>query len=182
MDPAAPVAETSELVDALVELSFAVQSVLARAAAEHQLSVTQLRLLGIVRDRTPAMSELAGHLGIDRSSATGLVDRAERRGLVERVTSTSDARVTTVRPTPAGREVGRRAAASVMSELTAVTDRLSKGEQDALVHAASFGPHLPVGDNSGQVAASSHGAGDDEGTAGGMSPPASSAGRTRKTG
>ncbi|GHF33280.1 hypothetical protein FHX82_005262 [Amycolatopsis bartoniae] len=49
-------------------------------AAEHELSVVQLRLLGVLRDRRPGMLELGAHLGLDKSSMTGLVSRAEKRG------------------------------------------------------------------------------------------------------
>ncbi len=71
-------------VDALSQLTFLVQGMLERRAAAHGMSLVQLRLLGLLRDRTPAMAELAAHLELDKSSVTGLVDRAERRGLVER--------------------------------------------------------------------------------------------------
>jgi DNA-binding MarR family transcriptional regulator len=53
---------------------------LTRIAAEHDLSVTQLGMLGILRDRTPTMAQIADYLELDRSSVSGLVDRAERRG------------------------------------------------------------------------------------------------------
>ena len=44
-----------ELVDALVRSSFAVMAVLSRIGAEHDLSLTQLRMLGILRDRRVTM-------------------------------------------------------------------------------------------------------------------------------
>ena len=84
--------------------------VLGQVAAEHDLTLVQLRLLGILRDREPAMAELAERLGLDRSSVTGLVDRAERRGLVERRPSPVDGRGVRVRLTRQGRaQVGRGA-------------------------------------------------------------------------
>src|SRR6476646_3115293 len=83
--------DTGEL-DGLVQLSFAVQEILLRAAAAHDLSLTQLRLLGIVRDRRPRMAALAAYLGLDPSSMSGLIDRAERRELVRRETAAHDGR------------------------------------------------------------------------------------------
>ncbi|MCU1513325.1 MAG: transcriptional regulator, MarR family, partial [Microbacteriaceae bacterium] len=71
--------ETSATIDAVVQVSFAVQLALTRIAAEHDLSVTQLRMLGILRDRTPSMAAIADFLELDRSSVSGLIDRAERR-------------------------------------------------------------------------------------------------------
>ena len=68
--------EAPNLTDALVELSFLIQATLARLAAEHDVSLTQVRLLGILRDREPGIVELAGVLNLDKSSVSGLVDRA----------------------------------------------------------------------------------------------------------
>ena len=48
-----------ELRDALVQISFALMAVLTEVAAEHNLSLTQLRMLGILRDREPTMADLA---------------------------------------------------------------------------------------------------------------------------
>ncbi|MGG1517080.1 MarR family transcriptional regulator [Paenibacillus oryzisoli] len=94
--------EELTIVDSLVQLSFQVQAVLARAGAEHDLSIIQIRLLGILRDREPSMQQLAQHLRLDKSSITGLIDRAERRGLVERVASPHDRRGFLVKVTAEG--------------------------------------------------------------------------------
>ncbi len=61
--------------------SFAVIAMLTQVAAAHDLSLTQLRVLAILRDREPKMTELADYLGLDRSSVSGLIDRAEAGGL-----------------------------------------------------------------------------------------------------
>src|SRR5262245_54524928 len=92
------------IVDSLAQLSFLVLSILSRVGAEHDLSVIQIRLLGILRDREPSMLQLAQYLNLDKSSITGLVDRAERRGLVERTISPNDRRGFNVRITSAGLE------------------------------------------------------------------------------
>ena len=104
-DTPPPVPEDLGLVDALAQLSFLVQNALAELAGEYDLSITQTRLLGILRDREPTMNQLGRHLGLDKSSITGLVDRAQRRGLVTRTPSTVDRRSFQVSITDAGREV-----------------------------------------------------------------------------
>ena len=129
-------AETSADVDAVVQSSFAVLDALTRSAAEHDLSLTQLRLLGILRDRTPTMAAIADHLGLDRSSVSGLIDRAERRGLVARRTSADDARVTIVDLTPAGTGLARQLAVTVGARVEALLDRLSATERPRLVELA----------------------------------------------
>ena len=45
-------------VDGLAQLSFLIQGLLERRAAEQDLSIIQTRLLGVLRDRTPTMNEL----------------------------------------------------------------------------------------------------------------------------
>lgn len=94
--------------DAVVQLSFLVQGLLGEMAAEHDLSVTQLRLLAILRDREPAMLDLARHLELSKSSVSGLVDRAAGRGLVERTRVEDDGRAVHVRLTREGRRLTER--------------------------------------------------------------------------
>jgi DNA-binding MarR family transcriptional regulator len=131
---------TPPFVDALVQVSFAVQDVLTRAAAEHDLSVTQLRLLGILRDRTPAMAAIAQHLGLDPSSVSGLVDRAERRGLVVRSTATHDARVTIVSVTPTGRDLSAQLALAVMARLEELVGPATRAERALIMRLAESIP------------------------------------------
>jgi DNA-binding MarR family transcriptional regulator len=125
--------EELSVVDALVQLSFRVQGVLADAGAAHDLSMTQLRLIGVLRDRTPGMQELAGHLGLDKSSVTGLVDRAEARGLVRRRSSAHDGRAVTVSLTPSGRRIGVAILARVTTAITALVEPLTAAQERDLV-------------------------------------------------
>lgn len=97
--------EADRLLDALVQTAFEVIGVVTRVAAANDLSLTQLRVLAILRDREPMMSELADHLGLDRSSVSGLVDRASRRGLVARIPAEEDRRSSRVALTSSGREL-----------------------------------------------------------------------------
>jgi DNA-binding MarR family transcriptional regulator len=120
------------LVDALAQLSFLVQATLADAAAGHDLSIIQTRLLGILRDREPTMNELGGHLNLDKSSITGLIDRAERRGLVARGISSRDRRVVRVTVTDAGRRVAEQVATEFEHRMAAITGRLSAAERARL--------------------------------------------------
>ncbi|HEX3786986.1 MAG TPA: MarR family transcriptional regulator [Pseudonocardiaceae bacterium] len=125
------------IVDGLVQLSFVVQGVLGQVATERGLSVVQLRLLGVLRDRTPGMRELAQHLGLDKSSMTGLVDRAERRGLVRRSPAPHDGRVIQVSLTPAGHELVRATAVEADREILALTAHLTDEQRAQLSQLAS---------------------------------------------
>ena len=115
-------------VDALVQLSFAIQGILGRAAAEHNLSVTQLRLLGILRDRQPGMMQLAQHLELDKSSVTGLIDRAERRNLVTRQAAPEDGRAVRVSATSEALELAAEVGDEIETEVGKLLAGLTKAE------------------------------------------------------
>jgi DNA-binding MarR family transcriptional regulator len=130
-DPAAePAAAASqqELIDALVRTSFATMAVLTRIAAEHDLSLTQLRVLAILRDRRVTMGELTSYLGLDKSTVSGLVDRAEKRGLLRRAPSPRDGRGVDVFLAPAGTQLAERGGAEIAQALAPMTGALSPAE------------------------------------------------------
>ena len=119
-------------VDALAQLSFTVHGLLERRAGEHGISITQTRLLGVLRDREPTMRELTLLLELDKSSVSGLVDRAERRGLVVRARSASDGRAVQVRLTADGRALVREVAERFDSDVEQLLAHLSTPERYAL--------------------------------------------------
>lgn len=123
--PPATDASAEDLMDALVRSAFQVMGVLTRIGAEHDLSLTQLRVLGILRDRRPRMTELATFLGLDKSTMSGLVDRAERRGLLERGKNPHDKRVIDVYLTPAGHELNQRLDDEIRRDLAPLVDRVA---------------------------------------------------------
>ncbi len=120
------------LMDGLVQASFAVMAQLTQAAAAHDLSLTQLRALAILRDRTLKMAELATFLGLDRSSVSGLIDRAARRGLVRRDSSSDDGRSVRVSLTPEGRRLARQMTDEIGHLIIPMTRSLSAAERERL--------------------------------------------------
>jgi MarR family transcriptional regulator, lower aerobic nicotinate degradation pathway regulator len=126
------------LVDALAQLTFAVQAALGRIAAAHDLSTVQLRLLGILRDRRPTINELARLLQLDKSSVTGLVDRAQERGLVQRTASTVDRRSVQVTITAAGQELIGQGTAAFEAEIAVLVADLSPSQRSRLSASASL--------------------------------------------
>ena len=129
--PAATHAQSSP-VDGLAQLSFVIQDILERLAAEHDISIIQTRLLGVLRDRRPTMNELAKLLGLDKSSVSGLVDRAQIRGLVMRVPSTTDRRAVQVSLTDEGRSLVSAVSARFEAEVSTMLDRLPPRDREAL--------------------------------------------------
>ncbi|MGB8880277.1 MAG: MarR family transcriptional regulator [Solirubrobacteraceae bacterium] len=127
-------AATRELspVDGLAQLSFLIHRMLERRATEHGLSIIQTRLLGMLRDRRPTMNELGKLLDLDKSSVSGLVERAERRGLVRRAPSPADGRAVLVSLTNRGRSLVSEASTQFGSDVHALLDQLSPSDRRAL--------------------------------------------------
>src|SRR5579862_3965639 len=121
-----------DLIDALVQASFAVMAALTRVGAEHDLSLTQVRMLGILRDRRVKMSELAVYLGLDKSTISGLVDRAEKRGLLGRAPNPVDGRAVDVFLTAEGLELAEGGGAQVARSLSPMTGKLTRAEAGRL--------------------------------------------------
>jgi DNA-binding MarR family transcriptional regulator len=117
-------AASDALTDVLVQTSFEVIAIVTRVAAEHDLSLTSVRMLGILRDRTLTMAQLADYLGLERSTVSGLVDRAEKRGLVARRASAADGRSTELVITDAGQELAALAGGNISVRIAPIVERM----------------------------------------------------------
>jgi len=93
----------------------------AECAARHGLSIMQAHLLnGLEPDEPLRMNVIATELEVDASHVTGIVDRLERSGLVERKALDGDRRVKLVVLTPQGAVVRR----ALLEELLSPPDAL----------------------------------------------------------
>jgi DNA-binding MarR family transcriptional regulator len=81
------------------------------------------------------MSKLAVLLDVSVSNATGIIDRMEERGLVERVRVPDDRRVVLVRPAEAGRQAISMTESSKRDSLRAVIRRLPATERPIVLEA-----------------------------------------------
>jgi len=87
----------------LMRFFFAQRAHLPVSGAEFDLSPVQCHVLHLIEPGRPLpMSRLADTLSCDASNVTGLVDRLESRGLVQRQPSAHDRRVKVLHLTPTG--------------------------------------------------------------------------------
>lgn len=100
------------------------------AAAEHSLTGAQARLLSLLSLEPLPMRKLAQKLKCEPSNVTGIVDRLESRGLVERRPDPADRRVKLAAAT----EEGRRVARSLRESLRFAREPLAGlGEEERVV-------------------------------------------------
>lgn len=126
---------------AMAELGRAVGSL--RCAGSQRLvrlgiSMTHFHVLTLLRhhDAMP-MGRIAEILDASMSSATGIIDRMEERGLVERVRVPDDRRIVLVRPTQTGHDLVDEVELVKSEILVAALTRMAPAQLDRLACAAT---------------------------------------------
>jgi DNA-binding MarR family transcriptional regulator len=93
-----------EIAEGIAALASRRRCAIARRIHHSGISLGHLQILWILQEHGPLpVSRLAEWLGIGVPNATGLLDRMEQRGLVERMRDAEDRRVVLARMTDAGR-------------------------------------------------------------------------------
>lgn len=120
------------LADALVTTAFVTMAVINKIGAENDLSLSLIRVLGILWDRRPRMAELADYLGLEKQTMSGLIARAEKRGLVARAPNEEDGRATDVFLTSDGAKLVKRLRVQGQQALAPIIEQLSASDQQLL--------------------------------------------------
>ncbi|RSM42229.1 MarR family transcriptional regulator [Amycolatopsis balhimycina DSM 5908] len=120
------------VVAGLVRASFLVNAVYAESAREYGLTVQQGQLLCVLMGRPYGMGDLGATLGLEKSSLTGLADRAVRRGLVRREPDPDDRRAVQVVLTEEGRELAEDFYAATCRRVDELAAVLSTQDRDRL--------------------------------------------------
>lgn len=101
-----------------------------------QVSMSHLHVLWLLQHQgAMPMSRLAELLGVSLSNATGIIDRMEIHGLVERVRVPDDRRLVLVRPVEAGRQALSQTETSKREGMRSVIRRLAPAERPVVLEA-----------------------------------------------
>jgi len=117
---------------ALVQLLASIEALDLRRFGDLGLTLSQLRVLHLLRDHPASCGHLAEHLGITASTATALIDRLVRRGLLERQPRPGDRRVTDLALSEAARSLLPEAAARKGGEIRAAVEELAPADREQL--------------------------------------------------
>ena len=98
------------------------------------LSIVHLNLLMLLRFNGPlTMSRLAEMLDVSVASATGIVDRMEKKGVIERRRSDEDRRVVEVHVSEQGQQVFTAMQAERQAHMTRMLSEITDHELQALL-------------------------------------------------
>ena len=112
--------ESADLATALIRLCFVVQRVVNEASRRYGLTPQHAQLLGVLAGGPIGMAELGEVLHLEKSSLSGLIDRAETRELVTRVRDGNDRRTCQISLTESGSDLAARFRGYVSDELNAL--------------------------------------------------------------
>ncbi|MFJ3924174.1 MarR family winged helix-turn-helix transcriptional regulator [Streptomyces sp. NPDC090022] len=99
---------TLEVVELIGDVVARYHQEYEQAAASHQLTGAQARVLALLTLEPMPMRRIAQKLKCEPSNITGIVDRLEARGLVARQPDPADRRVKLAAATEAGRQTADR--------------------------------------------------------------------------
>jgi DNA-binding MarR family transcriptional regulator len=122
--------QVTDVATGLVQLTGLVQGIYARISERHELTPVQARLLCVLLDGPRGMAELAQCFGVEKAALTGLMDRAERRGLAQRSPVPGDRRALQVTLTDAGQQAAAAFHAEVSAELSRLVSSLAPRDRD----------------------------------------------------
>jgi DNA-binding MarR family transcriptional regulator len=119
-----------DVATGLVQLATLVQAIYARVSERHDLTPVQARLLCVLLDGPRGMAELAHCFGVEKAALTGLMDRAERRGLARRSPVPGDRRALQVTLTEAGHRTAAAFHTEVRAELSGLIASLAPQDRE----------------------------------------------------
>jgi len=109
----------------------------------YQVSASQLHCLLALHENGPLPpSQIARHMMVKSSTVTGVIDRLEQKGFVERLRNSPDRRVITIQLTEAGKELAHNAPPPIQHKIVDGIKKLPEGEIKQIILSLSKLTHM----------------------------------------
>ena len=109
----------------------------------YQVSAPQLHCLLALYENGPLPpSQIARHIMVKSSTVTGIIDRLEQKGFVERLRNSPDRRVITIRLTEAGKELAHNAPPPIQHKIVDGLRKLPEKEINQIILSLSKLTHM----------------------------------------
>jgi DNA-binding MarR family transcriptional regulator len=109
-----------------------------RAMAEHELSLTQVKVLYMLEEREQtecSIKAIADQFAMSMAAMSRCIDALHQRGLVERREDTDDRRIKRISISPAGRDLTARLTQTRLSQLDQFLTTLTESQRKRLATA-----------------------------------------------
>lgn len=102
---------------------------------KYQISAAQLNCILTLYEYGPLPpSKIADHMMVKSSTVTGVVDRLENKGFVERMRNSPDRRVITIQLTETGKKLAQNAPPPIQQKIIDSLRQTEKAKIDQIVH------------------------------------------------
>ena len=109
----------------------------------YQVSAPQLHCLLALQENGPLPpSHIARHIMVKSSTVTGIIDRLEQKGFVERLRNSPDRRVITIQLTEAGKELAEKSPPPIQHKIVDGIKKLPEGEIKQIILSLSKLTHM----------------------------------------
>jgi DNA-binding MarR family transcriptional regulator len=109
----------------------------------YQVSVPQLHCLLALHEHGPLPpSQIARHIMVKSSTVTGIIDRLEQKGFVERLRNSPDRRVITIQLTEAGKKLAGNAPPPIQHKIVDGLAKLPDSEITQIITSLSKLTHM----------------------------------------
>lgn len=109
----------------------------------YQVSAPQLHCLLALQENGPLPpSQIARYIMVKSSTVTGIIDRLEQKGFVERLRNSPDRRVITIQLTDAGKKLAQNAPPPIQHKIVDGIKKLPEGEIEQIILSLSKLTHM----------------------------------------
>lgn len=124
-----------QIFDLLNELQTIFNKKFETYFSKWSLTSSQILILSLLDNHSELkISEIAAHIGLPDSNVSGIVDRLEKGGYVERIRSLEDRRVVKVKPTNKVNEIKQHFNLNVEEYFRLILDKISQEELDEIAY------------------------------------------------
>jgi len=135
--PQTPSTDIKELQQSIRTLQLNITRLISLYTERESITVAQFRVLlalAAFEDRTSPMNQLAVKLHVSTPAVTHLVDKLEKRGVLQRSPHPSDRRSTLISLTSKGQEILGATQGEIIKLLTNTFMEFQEGEQKAILN------------------------------------------------
>ena len=134
-----PSDQTKQIIFSIRRLIQASELYTKELNKKYQISAAQLNcILTLFEFGSLPPSKIADHMMVKSSTVTGVVDRLELKGLVERMRNSPDRRVITIQLTEAGKKLAQNAPPPIQQKIIDGLKKTEKAKIDQIVRSLNI--------------------------------------------
>jgi DNA-binding MarR family transcriptional regulator len=134
-----PSDQTKQIIFSIRKLIQANELYTKELNKKYHVSSAQLNCILTLYEYGPLPpSKIANHIMVKSSTVTGVVDRLENKGLVERMRNSPDRRVITIQLTETGKKLAQNAPPPIQQKIIDSLRQTEKAKIDQIVHCLSM--------------------------------------------